>query len=97
MLDHFPKDVWEDIRPAARALAGDVAIFLMVIAALAIAYLGLRTLRVIGYDSTRLDTLETIHYYAYLVVFTMLLLDLIVKIGARVFKTTKDIYEPDED
>jgi hypothetical protein len=99
-LSHFGrfcKDVWEDIRPAARALVGDVAIFVLVLAALAVAYLGLRSLRVIGYNQARLETFDLIHYCAYLVVLVMLLLDLIIKIGARVLKTTKEAYAPDED
>lgn len=93
----FRKDVWEDIRPPVRSIVGDVAIFMVVLAGLAIAFLGLHTLRIIGYDQTRLNTFETIHYYSYLVVLVMLLLDLILKIGTHVLKTTKDAYAPDED
>ena len=93
----FCKDVWEDIRPPVRAIVGDVAIFMVVLAGLAIVFVGLHTLRITGYDQRRLDIFETIHYWAYLVVLVMLLLDLIAKIGAHVFKTTKDAYAPDED
>jgi hypothetical protein len=97
MQGQFFRDVGADIRPAARALVGDVAIFVLVLAALAVASLGLRSLRVIGYNQTRLETFEELHYWAYLVVFLMLLLDLIIKIGARVLKTTKERYASDEE
>jgi hypothetical protein len=93
----FCRDVWEDIRPAARALLGDMAIFLIGLLVLAVVYLALHVLRVIGYDQARLEIFELMHYITYLVVFAMLLLDLILKVGTLIWKRPVGIYAPDED
>jgi hypothetical protein len=96
----FWKQVWEDIRPAARALAGDVAIFLIALGALAVVYLGLRGLGVLGYDPRRLEVFETIHYWAYFVVLAILLIDLILKVGGHVLEPwlkTGRVGNPNED
>ena len=39
-MARFHEDVWEDVRPIVRAIVGDVLIFLIVLVALALSYLG---------------------------------------------------------
>jgi hypothetical protein len=90
-------DLWKDIRLAAIAVIADVAIFSLILMGLAVFYLGTLALRAMGYDAGRLATFDTLHYYAYLVVFAMGLLDLILKMFTRLRKTAKEIYEPSED
>ena len=40
----------------------------------------------LGYNSQRIDRLETIHYWAYLVVFGMFMLDLVIRVMLHTFR-----------
>lgn len=86
----FWRQRWENIKPAACALIEDGLQFLIFLAVLTAVYLGLAGLAVLGYDPRRIDRFETIHYYAYLVVFGAFMLDLVIRIllhtASRVFK-----------
>jgi hypothetical protein len=78
----FRAELWRDIRPSVLALPGDVALFFLWLAALTLVFVGLRGLSALGYRSERVELLETLHYYAYLPVFAMFLVDLIWKVLA---------------
>jgi hypothetical protein len=55
-------------------------LFLIFLFVLTVVYAGLAGLRLLGYDSQRIHTFETMHYWAYLVVLGLLLIDLIIRV-----------------
>ena len=95
-MARFHEDVWEDVRPIVRAIVGDVLIFLIVLVALALSYLALRLLALVGYLPSRLEVLETLHYYAYLLVLVLLFFDLLGKIASRVLSSWRRAATADE-
>lgn len=71
---------WHNLEPPLGALIEDGILLLVFVFILIVAYLALGVLALFGYDPVRVDTFETIHYYAYLVVFATLMLDLIIQV-----------------
>jgi hypothetical protein len=65
----FWRQRWENIEYVVGALVEDFIVFLVLIAGLSVAYLLLGILAALGYDSKRIETFESIHYWAYLAVF----------------------------
>ncbi len=87
----FRQRLWAEIEPAVRALLGDVALFMLLLAALTIAYLGLEGLGALGYRTERVELLETLHYWAYLAVFVMFLVDLVLKVFFYLVRKRHDV------
>lgn len=85
----FGRKVWSDIEPAARAIVGDTAVFLLILAALAFVFLCLGWLAGLGYDSMRIEKFEALHYWAYLVVLGEFLLSFIIRMGLHALKPRK--------
>ena len=82
----FWRQRWESIEPAACALIEDCMLCLIFLAALTIVFLGLSGLALLGYDPQRIDMFETIHYYAYLGVFSLFVVDLAIRVLLHTFK-----------
>ena len=85
----FLTELWTEIRPSVTALLGDLALFIVWLGALTLVFAGLRGLSALGYRQERIDLLETLHYYAYLPVYVLFLLDLILKVGLHIFSRKK--------
>jgi hypothetical protein len=84
--DGFWKRVWKNIEPAVGALVEDAILLVIFILVLSLAYLVLGILAGLGYPASRIETLETIHYYAYLVVFSTFMVDLVMRILLHTFR-----------
>lgn len=82
----FWRQRWENIETVAGALVEDCMLFLIFIAVLTIVYLALGGLAGLGYDPKRIDLLETIHYWAYVAVFGLFMLDLVVRVLLHTFR-----------
>jgi hypothetical protein len=61
-------------------------LFLIFLAVLTIVYLGLGGLAGLGYDPRRIQMFETIHYYAYLAVFAMFMVNLAIRVLLHTFR-----------
>ena len=71
---------WAEIEPGVRAVAGDTTLGVVLLGALTIAYLVLEGIKALGYPEDRVARLESLHYWAYLVVFVVFLLNLLYKV-----------------
>jgi hypothetical protein len=60
-------------------------LFLIFVAALTVAYLGLGILAGLGYDPARIELFETIHYYGYVIVFGLFMVDFVCRVGINLF------------
>ena len=76
----FSARAWEGIELKARVLCGDILLFLIAIAGLTLVFMALQGLSVLGYPPERIEILETLHYWAYVVILASFVLDLLVKI-----------------
>jgi hypothetical protein len=76
----FWPSVWKEIRPAAIVLCGDAALFIIFLSTLAIAFLGLKGLALLGYAESRIQTMEQAHFAVYFAVFSLFLIDLFIKV-----------------
>ena len=74
------KEIWAEKRPVFKALVADVLIFLVVLAALFLCYIALRGMEAAGYPSERIARLEQLHYWAYVGVIGLFLVDLVLKL-----------------
>jgi di/tricarboxylate transporter len=77
--------LWADVWRVTRPIVIDVIVFLVILLALLFGFFGLRALRIAGYDTQRVATLETMHYWFYTAVFGLFGTDLIFKIGMGLF------------
>ena len=75
---------WRDEQSAAILL--DAFRFLLILGCLALAYLGIEVLKILGYNTDHLKTLEDLHFWGYFAVLAALLLGLVWKVLARTFK-----------
>jgi uncharacterized RDD family membrane protein YckC len=80
----FLGEVRNEVKPVAVALCADICLFLILLTALVVAFIALRLLAALGYLAERVAILESVHYWAYLAVFVMFLIDLILKIGSHI-------------
>jgi len=55
-------------------------LFIIFLAILTIVFLGLGGLAGLGYPAKWIETLETIHYWAYLVIFGEFMIDVVVRV-----------------
>jgi hypothetical protein len=81
----FWKQRWTNIEPVAAALIEDCMLFLLIIAILSITYYALGILAGLGYKQERVERIETIHYWAYLTVFTTMMADFVVRVTLHLF------------
>lgn len=65
-------------------LLRDILLFLIVLAALVVGYAGVAGLKALGMRPERVDLLETMHWYAYLAVAFIFLLDMVVRTVVQV-------------
>jgi len=61
-------------------LLTDIILFLVILAALLVGFLGIAGLKALGMSPARIEILETMHFYGYLTVGGIFLLDMIGKI-----------------
>jgi hypothetical protein len=71
---------WENIEPVVGALVEDALVMIFFIVVLTAVYLALGLLAQLGYAPQRIEMFETIHYYAYLAVFVLFMIDLVLRI-----------------
>jgi hypothetical protein len=57
-----------------------MALFLVLLVGLTIAYVGLEGIAALGYPEDRVERLETLHYWAYLAIFLVFLVNLVFKV-----------------
>jgi hypothetical protein len=76
----FKQKLWVSLEPFVLILLRDIILFLIVFAALVIAFVGVAALKALGMPAERLDLLERAHSYAYLAVALIFLLDMVAKI-----------------
>jgi hypothetical protein len=77
---------WENIEPAVGALVEDGILLLIFVVILTVVYLALGMLAGLGYDPRRIELFETIHFWAYLVVLGLFMLDLVIRILLHTFR-----------
>jgi hypothetical protein len=82
----FWKERWKNIEPAAGALVEDAMLMFIFVVALELIYLALGSLAALGYDSQRVGMFETIHYYAFLAVFLVFMVDMVVRVLLHAFR-----------
>lgn len=78
-FSHFAASTWADIRDRMIAIVGDACLFVLMLFVLFVVFLALHAMARFGYPKERLDTFETLHYWAYLAILSIFLLDLIAK------------------
>jgi hypothetical protein len=83
----FKDKLWTRLESIILILVTDIVLFLIVLAALLIAYAAINGLKALGMSESRLELLETIHWYAYLAVSTLFLFDMLVKTLMELFKS----------
>jgi hypothetical protein len=72
---------WRNVEPLAGAIVEDIFLFAITVCGLGLAYLFLGILAGLGYRQDRIATLEALHYWAYLAVLFIFLLDMVVKVS----------------
>ncbi len=87
----FLVEVLSENRPAFKAIVTDVVLFSFALLALVFCFLLLQCMGRIGYPETRIMTLESLHYWAYLVVFSLFMLDLIFKLCLSLFRRPPNV------
>jgi hypothetical protein len=75
----FRQQLWSSVEPFLIILLRDIILFLIVLAALLIVYAGVGALKALGMSPNRLEILEAIHYYVYLAVTIIFLIDMLIK------------------
>jgi len=82
--------VWQrvqvEIVPPAIIMLGDLALFTLGLLILAILFLFLLGLRKLNYPVRYIAILESLHFWGYFAVLTVLLLDLLLKVTAHAFR-----------
>jgi hypothetical protein len=87
--DSFGTKVWSDIEPAVRAIVGDTVVFLFILAALAVVFLGLGWLAGLGYDSSRIERFEAMHYWCFFCVLGAFLLSFVIRMALFAWRIRK--------
>ena len=63
--------LWLEIKRVTRPIVVDIAVFVLILLALLLGFLGLRALALAGYDGGRVHTFEVLHYWCYAGVYTL--------------------------
>jgi|HubBroStandDraft_6_1064221.scaffolds.fasta_scaffold01095_14 hypothetical protein len=74
------------MEPAVGALIEDGLLLLLFVFVLTLVYIALGTLAALGYEPRRVETFETIHYWAYVVVLALFMLDLVFRVLLHTFR-----------
>lgn len=82
----FKQRLWSSLEPFLIILLRDIALFLIVLAALVLGFVGVTALKAAGMPPERTQILETMHFYAYLIVAFIFLLDMVAKVSLEVFR-----------
>jgi len=75
----FKQKLWSSLEPVVLILMRDIILFLIVLAALLVGFVGVAGLKALGMPPQRVEILETLHWYAYLAVASIFLLDMVFK------------------
>ena len=75
----FKQQLWSSLEPVVLILLRDIILFLIVLAALIVGFVGVVGLKALGIPPQRVELLETLHWYAYFTVASIFLLDMVVK------------------
>ncbi len=75
----FKQRLWSSLEPVVLILLRDIILFLIVLAALIVGFVGVAGLKALGMSPQRAEILETLHWYAYLIVASIFLLDMVIK------------------
>lgn len=87
--DSLAKKVWTDIEPAVRAIVGDTIVFLVILASLALVFVGLGWLAGLGYDATRIERFEAMHYWGSFSVLAVFLLSFVIRMALLALRIRK--------
>ena len=82
----FKQKLWSSLKDVVLILLKDIILFMIVLAALAFAYLGIAGLKAPGMAPERCQVLEIMHFYGYMAVLCIFLLDMVLKTILEVFK-----------
>jgi uncharacterized RDD family membrane protein YckC len=82
----FKQKLWSSLEPVLLILLRDIILFLIVLAALIVGFVGVAGLKALGMPPQRTEILEGLHWYAYLAVATIFLLDMVLKTILEVAK-----------
>ena len=77
--------LWSEVKRVTRPIIVDIAVFILILLALLLGFLGLRALQTAGYEKERVHTFEVLHYWCYSAVYTLFGLDLLFKITLALF------------
>ena len=88
---HFVIEIWHENRPIFKAVLTDVLLFVFVLAALVTCYLLLELIARSGYPHQRVEVLESLHYWAYLIAVSMFLMALLWKLFLHLFRRPEDV------
>jgi hypothetical protein len=83
-------EIWTEKRPVFKAVITDVFLFFLVLGGLCLCYAALRGMEAIGYPHERVARLEQLHYWAYLGVVGLFLVDLVLKLFIFLFLRKND-------
>ena len=75
----FNQKLWVSLEPIMLILVKDIIIFLVILATLVIVFAGVAGMKALGMRPERAEFFETLHFYAYAAVATVLGLDLLSK------------------
>ena len=75
----FKQKLWSSLEPVLVILLRDITLFLIVLAALVVGFAGVAGLKALGMPPERVEFLEAMHWYAYLTVAFIFLLDMVIK------------------
>ena len=76
----FGQKLWSSVADPMLILLSDVILFLIVLAALLVGFLGITGLKAFGVRPERIELFETIHFYGYLSVEAVFICDMLFKI-----------------
>jgi hypothetical protein len=79
------RQIGHEIAPAAKAMLGDAVLFLLGLIILSASFLCLLGLQLLHYPVKYIAILESLHFWGYLAVLTVFLLDLVWKIAVHAF------------
>jgi len=82
----FRQKLWSSLESFLLILLRDIILFLIVLAALVVGFAGVAGLKALGMPPERVEILEAIHWYAYLAVASIFLLDMVAKTVLEVFR-----------